>query len=171
MQRLIFLDDADQADALGYHELTPDGLPQGKVFVATTLKDGENPTVTASHELLEMLADPNIDQTAIRAPANHAYALEVCDAVEETTYLIDGITVSNFQTPAWFGNPFIPSGYDYLRQCKRPWQLLKGGYASVQENGDWTQIFGSLVAADHFSLARKWRGAARVSGVRRKSTR
>jgi hypothetical protein len=175
VQRLIFLDDADQADALGYHELTPDGLPQGKVFVETTFRDGENPTVTASHELLEMLADPKLNQIERRPPALHAYALEVCDAVEETTYTIDGITVSNFQKPAWFGRPSNERDqikYDFCGKCIRPWQLLKGGYASVQEiNGQWTQVFGSLAAADNFSLARKWRGAARVSEIKARSTR
>ena len=29
---LAILDDSDQAGALGYHDLTPDGLPIGKVF-------------------------------------------------------------------------------------------------------------------------------------------
>ena len=56
---LSILDDSDQAGALGYHDLTPDGLPLGKVFAATDLKYGSQWSVTASHELLEMLADPN----------------------------------------------------------------------------------------------------------------
>src|SRR5262245_11078834 len=30
---MIFLDDADQAGALAYHDLTPEGLPEAKVFV------------------------------------------------------------------------------------------------------------------------------------------
>ena len=32
---LVILDDSDQAGALGYHDLTPDGLPIGKVFAAS----------------------------------------------------------------------------------------------------------------------------------------
>src|SRR5207244_1394308 len=32
---MVFLDNADQPDALAYHDLTPDGLPQSKVFVKT----------------------------------------------------------------------------------------------------------------------------------------
>src|SRR4051812_33906250 len=54
---LVFLDDADQADALGYHDLTPQGLPLGKVFVRTTISSKNLVSVTASHELAEMLAD------------------------------------------------------------------------------------------------------------------
>lgn len=173
VQRLLFLDDTDQADALGEHELTPDGLPQGKVFVQTTLRDGENPTVTASHELLEMLVDPNIDQVVRRGL--RAEAKEVADAVEETGYAINGIQVSNFQTPAWFElhDRSLPMGtnkYDFLGLCTHPWQILKGGYMSVLEpSGEWTQVFGSIHAANHFRSDGRWRGAARVSGVRRRS--
>jgi len=38
---MAFLDDADQPGALAYHDLTPDGLPVGKVFVKTTLSNNE----------------------------------------------------------------------------------------------------------------------------------
>ena len=47
---LAFLDTADVANALGYHDLTPDGLPLSKVFVRTTLGAGQKVSVTASHE-------------------------------------------------------------------------------------------------------------------------
>ena len=170
--RLIMLDDADQADALGYHELTPDGFPQGKVFVKTTLQDHENPTVTASHELLEMLVDPMIDQTSERVYTKQVYAKEVCDAVEEVTYAIDGIIVSDFQTPAWFGMPSHPNqSFDFLGRCRTAWQLLPGGYMSVEGMEGWTQVFASVRAADRFSSARKWRPQARESGIMRRSTR
>src|SRR5712691_10419831 len=33
---VVFLDNADQPGALAYHDLSPDGLPQSKVFVKTT---------------------------------------------------------------------------------------------------------------------------------------
>src|SRR5437763_15379555 len=38
---MVFLDDADQPGALAYHDLTPDGFPIAKVFVRTTLQNGE----------------------------------------------------------------------------------------------------------------------------------
>jgi hypothetical protein len=53
---MVFLDDADQPGALAY--LTPDGLPQSKVFVKTTLENNDLVSVSASHELVEMLVDP-----------------------------------------------------------------------------------------------------------------
>src|SRR5438094_174962 len=58
---MVFLDDADQPGALAYHDLTPDGLPQSRVFVKTTLKNNGLVSVSASHELVEMLVDPAIN--------------------------------------------------------------------------------------------------------------
>src|SRR5882724_10615097 len=52
--QVIILDNSDQAGALGYHDLTSDGLPIGKVFAKTDKDNGLSWSVTASHELLEM---------------------------------------------------------------------------------------------------------------------
>src|SRR5262249_5300120 len=38
---IVFLDHPDAPQALGYHELTPEGLPLSKIFVETTLRDGQ----------------------------------------------------------------------------------------------------------------------------------
>jgi hypothetical protein len=54
---LVILDDSDQAGTLGYHDLTDEAMPLGKVFVKTAQAAGIKWTVTASHELLELLAD------------------------------------------------------------------------------------------------------------------
>src|SRR5277367_5245119 len=104
---LTILDDSDQAGALGYHDLTPDGLPLGKIFAASDLKAGTSWSVTASHELLEMLADPNINLTVFVQEANTTgtlYAYEVCDACEDDSfsYPINSVQVSDFVYPAWF---------------------------------------------------------------------
>jgi hypothetical protein len=58
---MVFLDNADQPGGLAYHDLTPGGLPLSKVFVKTTLADGELVSVSASHELVEVLVDPAIN--------------------------------------------------------------------------------------------------------------
>ena len=67
---LVLLDDSDQANALGYHDMTTEGLPIGKVFAGSDLKAGTSWTVTASHELLEMLGDPNINLTVFAQNTN-----------------------------------------------------------------------------------------------------
>jgi len=135
---LVILDDSDQAGALGYHDLTPDGLPIGKVFAASDLKAGTSWSVTASHELLEMLADPNINLTVFVQNANTTgtlYAYEVCDACEDDSfgYQINNILVSDFVYPSWFEN-FRAAGstqFDRMNQIQTPLQLLAGGYIGV----------------------------------------
>src|SRR6266851_10439261 len=49
---LAILDNSDQAGALGYHDVTTEGLPLGKVIAGTDKQYGYIWTVTASHELL-----------------------------------------------------------------------------------------------------------------------
>jgi hypothetical protein len=148
---LVFLDDADQANALGYHDLTPEGLPLGKVFVRTTLSSKNLVSVTASHELAEMLADPAIDLAA-EAPDGTFYAYEVADPVEEETFDIDGIPMSNFVYPSWFEGFRKPKSdkFDDLGSCQKPFQIRPGGYMSIFKNGQWTQIFGSKRSAAKF---------------------
>src|SRR5439155_15868772 len=149
---MAFLDDADVAHALGYHDLTPDGLPLSKVFVKTTLAAEQKVSVTACHELAEMLVDPAIN-LASTGPGNVFYAYETADAVEEEEFLIDRIPMSDFVYPAWFEG-FRKAGsaqFDYLKKVRRPFQILPGGYMPVFKNGRWTQIFGSRAKARRFA--------------------
>jgi len=149
--QLVILDDSDQADALGYHETTAAGLPLGKVFARTTIQSGGSWTVTASHELLEMLADPEINLTVFvqdGETTGKLYMYEVCDAVEEVIYDIDGVPVSDFVLPSYF-QPGTPGAtpappFDHLGQLAKPLPaLLEGGYIGVfdvGQGGPWTQL-------------------------------
>jgi len=150
---IAFLDRADVANALGYHDLTPDGLPLSKVFVQSTLAAGQKVSVTACHELAEMLVDPAINLCST-GPNNLMYAYETADAVEEVEFSIGGIPMSDFVYPAWFEGFRKPGSaqFDYSRRVKRPFQILPGGYMSVFKNGRWTQIFGSRAKARRFRL-------------------
>ena len=73
---MAFLDDADVSGALAYHDLTPDGFPLSKVFVKTTLANGDLVSVSASHELVEMLVDPAINLYSTGPKAKRFYAYE-----------------------------------------------------------------------------------------------
>lgn len=147
---LVVSDDSDQAGALGYHDLTNEGLPMGKVFARSDIDAGLQWTVTASHELLEMLGDPDINLAAYAfssATAGRIYAYEVADACEadQYGYAINGIQVSDFVFPAWFEN-FRKAGstrFDYGNHITAPFQLLPGGYIGVFDiNGGsgWHQL-------------------------------
>jgi hypothetical protein len=147
---LVLLDDSDQANALGYHDLTADGLPMGKVFAGSDLKAGNSWTVTLSHELLEMLGDPNINLTVFVQNSNTAgtlYAYEVCDSCEDDSlgYEIDNVLLSDFVYPSWFEN-FRAEGstqFDRRNKIQKPFQLLVGGYIgtfNVNSGSGWQQI-------------------------------
>jgi hypothetical protein len=144
--QIVVLDDSDQAGALGYHDLTKDGLPMGKVFARTDVIHNLSWSVTISHEVLELLADPTIDLTVFDQTAGQSgtlYAYEACDACEEDRYgyQIDGVLVSDFVTRAWFA-PGLPGPYDFKGHIAKPLQLLPGGYIGyfdVQKGSGWQQ--------------------------------
>ena len=147
---LVILDDSDQAGALGYHDLTSAGLPLGKVFARTDLQYNAEWTVTVSHELLEMLGDPDIN-LSVQIGSQEFVAYEDCDAVEadQFAYSIDGVLVSDFVTPAWF-MPGYPGPYDHGGHCPKPLTLLQGGYIGVwRPGGGWTQV---SARSDHADL-------------------
>jgi hypothetical protein len=148
---LSILDDADHADSLGYHDLTSQGLPLGKVFVKTAQQSHTHWSVVASHELLEMLADPNVNLTVFDEAkrGGKLYAYEVCDACEgdDYAYAIDGVLVSDFVFPAWFESfrTKASTRFDFGGHINAPLTVLKGGYISVyeiKENGRWQQLNG-----------------------------
>jgi hypothetical protein len=145
--QLVILDNSDQAGALGYHDRSPAGLPLGKVFAGTDIRYGYNWTITFSHELLEMLADPEINLTVFNEAkkGGRLYAYENCDAVEDDSfgYEIDGVMVSDFVTPLWF-MPDMPTGsqFDFKGHVTNPLELMKGGYISyydIKKGGGWKQ--------------------------------
>lgn len=128
-------DDANQAGALGYHDVTAAGAPLGKVFAKTTIDDGGLWTVTTSHELLEMLADPWIQTCSLDDSSMRLYATEVCDACEadELGYAIDGVQVSDFVLPNFFEpNASVPAGIkrSWCGNLSRSFEIAPGGYLS-----------------------------------------
>ncbi len=145
-------DDADQAGALGYHDLTKTGMPLGKVFAKTTQHYGGKWTVTFSHELLEILADPNINLCAFDEEAGRLYAYEVCDAVEadDLGYDIDGVTVSDFVLPGWFEPLHVGKHEKFAFKSKvsAPFHLLAGGYIGYYDlsGGGWQQLTARTAA-------------------------
>lgn len=148
---IVFLDSADVQGALGYHDLTPDGLPLSKVFVKTTLADNQKVSVTACHELAEMLVDPAINLWA-EANGGTMYAYEMSDAVEEVEFKIDGISMSDFVHPAYFEafRKANSTQFDYSRKVSRPFQILGGGYSIISKGGKVSQIFGSKAKRKRF---------------------
>ena len=150
--QFVYFDNADAANALGYHDLTKDGQPAAKIFVKTTLADKQLVSVTACHELFEMVIDPIANLWAEAADGTE-YAYEMCDAVEEDTFLVDGIQMSNFVHPTWF-EPFKhPPGtkYDHLGLLTKPFSMTKGGYVIIKKKGKVTEVMGSKAKEMRFA--------------------
>jgi hypothetical protein len=169
---LTFFDDSDQANDLGYHDVTSEGLPLGKIFARSDLNAGSSWTVTASHELLEMLGDPEINMTVFvqsDSTSGTLYAYEVCDACEgdQFAYLINGTKVSDFVFPTWFQPSLTAAAqFDFQKQITAPLQLLAGGYIGVLDVNSatgWQQKTGQ-------GMAPTWQMRARV-GSRRERRR
>jgi hypothetical protein len=151
---IVFLDNADAPGALAYHDLTPDGLPISKVFVKTTLDDGELVSVSASHELVEMLVDPAINMMTTGPDPKTIYAYESADPVESLTFNVNGIPMSDFVYPAYFEAFHKPGSVrcDQLNKVTKPFQILSGGYQIVFKNGKWSQVHGSVAHKKKFAL-------------------
>jgi len=150
---IVFLDTADAPGALAYHDLTPDGFPLSKVFVKTILDDNSSVSVATSHELVEMLVDPAINLWSNGPERGVFYAYESADPVEEQSFPVDGIAMSDFVYPSYFES-FHKAGstqFDEMKKTNRPFQLLKGGYQIIFKKGRETQIFGSKAKAKRFA--------------------
>jgi hypothetical protein len=109
------------------------------------VETGPSWSLSASHECLEMLADPSGSRlyasgaiaveagNIVDAPGKFEYLVEVCDPSENDpfSYLIDGVVVSDFYTPHFF-DPKVSAGvrYSFTGALTRPRQVLKGGYIS-----------------------------------------
>ncbi len=163
---LTILDDSDRAETVGYHELTPEGRPHGKVFTRSDQSLNIPWTVTASHELLEMLADPNAHLAVFVQPQAYAsflYAYEVCDPCEARAfwYTIDTgvkqVHVSDFVFPAWF-EP-LPTGstqFDQGGYIAAPFQLLPGCHMDVYDISrcTWRTFLGEGTASEYGAPSR-----------------
>lgn len=166
----VFLDTADQAGALAYHDLTPEGFPLSKVFVKTIAGDGASLSVAASHELVEMLVDPAINMLTTGPDPKAAYAYEAADPVEADSlaFNVNGFKMTDFIYPSYFEIFRKPDStkFDYRGKVRKPFQILAGGYQLVLKNGKWSSITASAAKAralkredrrDHRSEVRKVR--------------
>jgi hypothetical protein len=138
-------DQADEPGALGYHE-TKAGLPLMRAFLGTDRQYGYDWRVTASHEVEEALADPELVWAGID-DKGRAWALEVGDPVEADELAmpvpIGGgqvVPISDFVTPAWF----LDDGeapFDFAGSVGVPFQVLAGGYAQwTSDLQHWHQV-------------------------------
>jgi hypothetical protein len=146
---VIIRDDIKEPGAAGYH--TDD---HGQPFSLVQADPGWE--LTASHEVLEMLADPFGNRTIAGPPPPKSpapvskftrvmYLVEVCDPCEgdQFAYEVNGIHLSDFITPHYY-DPNGATGvqYSFRGSIKEPHTVLEDGYVSFGNPVDnsWYQI-------------------------------
>ena len=105
---IIVKDDIGDPSAAGYHE-DQHGQPLALVQYDTSW------SLTASHECLEMLADPFgrrviAGESPVQGQGRVNFLVEVCDPCEASgcAYTINGVQVSDFFTPHFFDPELLP---------------------------------------------------------------
>lgn len=148
---IIVKADLNEPGAAGYHA---DRLGQPVSYVQA----GDGWSVTASHELVEMLVDP-WGRRLVTCPdprgaeLGHAHVLvEACDPCEALTYPVLGVNVSDFVLPSYYGSHRwsfgrtptsgpIAFGHSHLGHLTAPLTVNKGGYLSwLAADGHWWQM-------------------------------
>jgi hypothetical protein len=147
-QPIVFIDDDTDPGLLAVHYWNPILLaPAARVYVnrASGLVSGQfSVSEAASHEIVEALIDPRCDLwTDCPGRVGVDIALEVGDPVQDA-YLVDGVAVSNYVTPAYFdtrladalvASSFIAQGgkFDRLGTLPRAGTIGPEGYAVFRD--------------------------------------
>jgi len=178
----IFLLDSDPPSdgILGYHGITSD-TPYSNIYCKTTLSypgatvvysnNASNPTVaqTVSHEIFEMLVDPNCNMWADDGTGETMYAYETCDPVESNLVQVNvpktasilkwtgknfalsrgipaaTVTLSDWVLPSWFDPQRTVGPFNYLKTITSPLSISPLGYTIVSTVSSQTQVTAMLV--------------------------
>lgn len=163
--------------ALGYHETNDKGIPYGFVFVELAEKLDEDWSVTLSHEALELIGDPETNLLVVgpnpedrRRNVFHWY--EMCDAVQDEHYEVDGVKVSNFVLPLYFTssdesggrNDFLGRSYD--GKTLKSFGVNPGGYLGffdpAKKKSKTFFARGDKRAEQRMAIKKKAKGARRA---------
>lgn len=139
----IVVQDEIPYDAAGIH-LDKDGQPYSLVTAS------DEWSLTASHELLEMLVDPFGNRLIAGVSPKPGqgrveFLVEVSDPSEDVafSYHANGVRVSDFYTPRYF-DPVASQGvqYSFTGAITKPREVLRGGYLSWHEpiHDHWWQM-------------------------------
>jgi len=139
---------ANQTDvgSLGYHGTT-DGTPFAHIYVASSIEAGESWEKLFSHELFEMLTDPQV-ASAVWDGSHKIRLLEVCDPVQALNFAYyrsdtsgRPVQVSDFVLPSWF-QASANGPYDFARQVHHSGQVLAGGFTNIWRHDWWHEVDG-----------------------------
>ncbi len=144
--------------ALGYHDTNNKRIPYGFVYLDICAQSKEVWTCTLSHEVLELLGDPDAVLTVSGPRPKHAsgpkpkkvagtvyYDLEVCDPTQGDQYKIDKVVVSNFVGKRYFGMSGGSGKTNHMGLPLRPFGVRPNGYLQFEQGSRAHQIWGPSV--------------------------
>lgn len=132
---MTVMDQLDDPNAAGYHSDT-----NNQPFAV--VQSGQDWPVTASHELVEMATDPFGNTLRVGQILGQMVRVleEPADPVEAHSYKIDGIPVSEFVFPSYYGHAVPGRWYSLFGSVKSPLSVDFGGYLSwLDKDGNWWQ--------------------------------
>lgn len=138
--------------ALAYHTVSS-GEPKIVDYAGVNDYYGYSNSVSITHELFELLADPETAALNQGYPADNVYLghqsglmpsdsywiQEACDPVEAFAYRVRGTEISDFVTPNWW-NDQVAGQYDFMHLIGAPFTVLTGGYAAYEVQGQWSTV-------------------------------
>lgn len=160
-------DGLDQSGDLAYHT-DENGNPIARIDVQACRMANTDWRIATGHEIDEALVDP----TCVLFGADGTTLRECIDPVEETQYEIDGIPMTNFTTPRYWGlRTTIDGRYDFNKELTGPCPLLlPGGYSTQWTGGKYVSKFGDRARAMPGFMASRANGR-RAWGKKRKLER
>jgi len=159
----VFVKKGPIKGALAYHTIGGNA-PAITVYSGTGNYYGYDNSISFTHELFELAADPVTSYLNVGWPSDYYYVekstgvlkqsynsaigwfSEVCDPVEADWYTINGVRISDFVTPSWF-NDGVGDRYDFMGLANQPYWIRPGGYAMYLDTNGWEVI--TNFRADH----------------------
>ena len=146
------------AGALGFHD------DQSGVIFARVEYQGEDTSITLSHEVLEEMLDPTCDKYAPLGNGT-SQAVEACDRVEGDEYNAGDVKLSNYLLPSAFV-PGSAGPWDKLGKLTAWNGMTSGGYTIVEDaSGNTRNVFAQAThgAGYRALLPKRDRSGTRVA--------
>jgi hypothetical protein len=152
----VFVKKGPVKGALAYHTIGGNA-PAITVYSGTGAYYGYDNSVSFTHELFELAADPVTSYLNIGYPSDYywlqksdgslqagfntalGWFSEVCDPVEADSYTINGTRISDFVGPGWF-NDGVGQRYDFMGLTQQPFWIRPGGYAQFVNANGWQVV-------------------------------
>lgn len=171
-EALIYVGDSTQdpttgvPTVTGYHFTNFSKIPYGFVYLDVCAQYGETWTTTLSHEILELLADPDAAMT-LAGPAPDGsgrtvyYDFEICDPTQGDSYQINEVDVSNFVGKSYFGLTGGSGKSNYLGLELNVFSVRPHGYLQYEDADGAHQVQGELVTPQQLAAKARMESARR----------